>query len=144
MLSLFKRRQLVAFVMLTVATISLLITIISWLYMRHFIASAIKTRGTIVEIASDSEGRFKAVFTFHDINGNLQKIYAGEAWRRPPYEVGEVVGVMYPSDDARGAIIENWRSTWAIPIAAGINFAVLFPVGLVLWYWNHIIRIIHK
>ena len=140
MFTFIKKRKSIAVLMIGGALICFLITIISYCYIRHFVTHAVKTRGTVVDNIRDHNGYFSPVFTFYDGSGVIHKIYANNPSDRPTYIVGKSIDILYPPNAPEDAIIDDWRSTWTIPIATGIICIGYLPIGIILLYWPTIVH----
>jgi Protein of unknown function (DUF3592) len=125
-----------------VGSLSLLVSVGSWIYFLHFTHVAIRTSGTVVEMRkqTDNNGNifYAPTFRFQDSAGVQHTISSAVGESPPAYHVGDKVSVLYIGSDPQAARIDSFWQIWALPILAAIGSGIFLSVGVILIYWPKI------
>lgn len=127
---------------IVIGIIALIAEVCVSLYTWHFIRTAQRTTGTVIQMTteigtnSDSNSRGTApIFEFMDANGQIHTI-ASHVYSYPPqFHVGDVVTVLYRKEDPQGAEIDSFMQIWLFSMILGITTVVDLLVGSVLLLW---------
>lgn len=122
--------------------LGMLVVAMFWLVrQRHFVATASRAHGTVVELeryhSSSSDGdstTWAPVVTFNTPDGTAHTFVERSSSNPPAYRRGEQVGVFYAADNPGSAVVDGWFSLWggmSIVGALGVIFT-LVGVGLIL------------
>jgi len=136
-LGLNKRRPLIAKFIIALGCVSLMATVVTYFYTRHFISHAQRTSGTVVEIrektdAANSILHYAIIFRFQDASGLPHTVSSAVF---ASVHVGDSITVLYPSDDPGNARIDRFWQVWRLPILFGIGGGIELSVGLIVLYW---------
>jgi hypothetical protein len=127
-----------SYVFLGIGCLMLAIAIFLWINTKRFIANSRSTQGTVVELIEvrNDEGSvtYKPVVQYQAPNGELITYTASFSSKPAPYDVGEIVEVMYAPDDPHDILLRGFMSQWFAPtllggmglIFAGIGGGILF------------------
>jgi len=88
------------------------VTLVTFLFTRHFVSAAARAQGkilrTIEQREHDGESTvYYPVFTFQDARGVNHTIHSSWGSFPPAYEVGDMVPVLYNSNDPESAKIDR-------------------------------------
>ena len=142
---LFKRpsRKYIAGMMIGGGSICALIALVSVLVSWHFVRSAARANGRVIQMVErDGEhGKLYApVFIFRDSSGVEHTVHSVTASDPPEHRVGDSVGVLYSPQNPQGAKTDRFFSLWGLPFVTGLLAAFYLPLGLLVWYWPCIIQ----
>jgi len=97
-----------------------------------FLAEAIKTEGTVVELVqsqSDDSTIYRPVVQFTSQNGQEIEFVSSSGSNPPSYSRGEKIEILYHSKDPQNAKINDFFSLWGGPVILGGIGGVFFLVG---------------
>jgi hypothetical protein len=139
-LGLNKRRPLIAKFIIAIGCVSLMATVITYFYTRHFISHAQRTSGTVVEIREKTDAEnsicdYAIIFRFQDASG-LPHTVSSTIFAS--VHAGDSITVLYPSDDPQNARINRFWQVWRLPIIFGICGSIELLFGLIVLYWRMI------
>jgi hypothetical protein len=138
------KRPAVAWFLMGSACICLVVALGAAFYSWHFVGTAERTTGTIIEMREQRDKEnggtlYAPTFSFRDASG-VQHIVASNVWSAPPqHRVGDTVAVLYQPTDPQGARMNGYWHLWGLPTITGLLGGIYLPIGLVLLFWPRII-----
>ena len=105
---------------------------------RHFLASAQRAEGTVIDVlpsrsSSGDTVLYSPVVEFKTPDGREYEVRSKVASSPPSYKEGERVTVFYKTDAPGEAEISGFFSLWGAPLILGLLGGVFFSIGAVLW-----------
>lgn len=123
----------ILWLMVAVGVICMIVCAVASVYRWHFIYSAIRAEGKIVEMipSEDREGntRYSPVFTFPDANGIEHRVKCSWSSSPPNFKVGDSIIVLYPASNPEDAAINTWWALWGLSFVTGLLGAVFATLG---------------
>jgi hypothetical protein len=129
----------VAIVLLSAGCICLGVALISYLHVRHFVARAVRTQGTVIELAEghdDQGAAWYPVFTYSDASGRKHTVHSNTGSSSPDLSPGDRVPVLYDPASPQDGTIEGLFYLWGIPLITGPLGAFHVLLGIVLFAWG--------
>ena len=103
---------------------------------QKFIQSASRTKGTVSKlIRRPGDNSYYPIFLFEDQQGNKHSVDSLSGNYPAAYKVGDVVSVIYQTDNPENAEIDTFLNVWIWPMAlAGFGVVqLLFGLGAVVF-----------
>ena len=103
----------------------------------HFIRTAHRAEGTVVEMIErrgEHGVTYAPVYTFKVQTGQVQKVHSRSSSYPPVYQVGDKITVLYRSSSPRDAQILRFFDMWgwmAIAGGIGILYGIIGPILLI-------------
>ena len=129
--------------MITLSSLSALVSLLSLVLACHFVRSAARTEGRVIQIEERKAeyGKVYApIFAFRDATGAEHTVQSHTVSNPPEYQVGDTVGVLYPPSSPEDAETDTFFSNWGTPLITGLLAAFYMPLGLLMWHWPSIIQ----
>lgn len=114
------------------------------IYSWHFTSVALRTSGTVIEMREQTDKESGSVsyaptFRFQDASGAAHTVSSGFYSSPPEFHVGDVIVVLYRSNDPQDARIDSYWQVWGLPSLLGIGGCIELPIGLIIVLWPKII-----
>lgn len=100
-----------------------------WTRTKGFMSQAQPVKGTVVRMASDSEGAYAPIFRFMASNGETIEKHAGMYSKPPEYKVGDIVDVLYDPGNPHGARIAKTSSMYFAPILLAVMGIIFIGIA---------------
>jgi hypothetical protein len=122
---------------LGMAGLAFVAALAAFIYSFHFVRTAIRTDGRVVQLQSDQDDptSFHTVFTFRDVHGQEQTLTSALASSPPEYNVGDTIQVLYQADSPRDAKVSNFFSLWGITFIAAVLGMLTLAFGMIILKW---------
>jgi Protein of unknown function (DUF3592) len=130
------RRLLIAgWILCVLAPLMIIAAIVGIVNEQHFLNTASKAEGTVVEMVerkADNGTAYAPVYVFNDAVGHEQKVYSRWSSYPPAYRVGEKIRVIYNPHAPQDAQIEGFFDMWGWMMIVGVIGLVYAVIGPVL------------
>ena len=90
------------------------IGIMWWQNVRHFVQTAEKTEGTVIELVQRGKN-YSPVVEYTDRFGQRQELRSSIGTNPPRYSVGDKVQILYDQNDPDSAKINHWLPLYFFP-----------------------------
>lgn len=106
-----------------------------------FVATAARARGKVVDLAesrnSNGSGTWHPVVSF-DAGGGSYTFKSKFGSRPAPYDIGDVVDVLYDPKNPADARIAGFRGLWLGPMLAGLLGVFFFGIAWLIWIGRNV------
>lgn len=130
------RRKLVALILLSTASISALIAVISGVRTYQQERDALSAEGTVVGMETRTykgRERFVPRFTFTDARGARHTVTSSSARQPARYRAGDRLTVRFEQDQPEKAWVAGDQSRWKLTLVSGLIAVADAMAGAVLW-----------
>jgi len=126
--------KIAATVYISMAVVSLAISLFFYSHAHNFTRTALRARGTIIRMVEkpgrDSKTVYYPVFSFRDLQSRRYIVNSTSGQNTPAYKAGDVVQVLYQEYSPANAEIENHHAIWGRAVIFGWAGAGSLLVGL--------------